>query len=255
MIIRTVKDKNYSVINNTVLRDERLSWRARGIAAFLLTQPDNWTINSDYIWKKGIEGRDAVRNALKELEEANYIHRRKQQDKEGKWTTELALTEVPTTEYQKPTPENQSSENQSSVFQALYISTNDINTNTKKTSSRVEADAPPPPTKAKKNKPDTDPNTKAILDAYIEARGGNGINYGKEGKYAKLLAKEERTPTQVKGCYLWLDSDPWWEDKVISLSHIYERMDKYIVWCEKNGITPTPGNGKPIESTFIWDEV
>ena len=35
------KDSNYSVINNTGLKDERLSWKAKGILAYALTLPDD----------------------------------------------------------------------------------------------------------------------------------------------------------------------------------------------------------------------
>ncbi len=41
-IIRVEKNRNYSVINNTGLRDERLSWKAKGILAYILTLPDDW---------------------------------------------------------------------------------------------------------------------------------------------------------------------------------------------------------------------
>ena len=122
-IVRAKKDKNFTAIDNALLNDIRLSWRARGIAAYLLSKPDDWNINSDNIWENGTEGRDAVRNAMKELEEAGYLHRQKRQDESGKWSTELVLTEAPTPDYQykkQPTTENQSSVNQSSVFQALY---------------------------------------------------------------------------------------------------------------------------------------
>lgn len=40
-IIRVKKDSNYSVINNTGLKDERLSWKAKGILAYALTLPDD----------------------------------------------------------------------------------------------------------------------------------------------------------------------------------------------------------------------
>ena len=118
MIIRTEKNRNYSVINNMVLRDSRLTWKARGIAAYLFSMPDDWSINSEYLWKSGVEGRDSVRNALRELSDLGYLQRRKYQNNKGRWVTELALTESPTPENQASV--NQASVNQSSVNQALY---------------------------------------------------------------------------------------------------------------------------------------
>ncbi|MGR5875594.1 hypothetical protein ACT7DH_27750 [Bacillus pacificus] len=42
-IFRVKKDVNYSVIHNTPLRDEKLSWRAKGLLAYMLSLPDDWT--------------------------------------------------------------------------------------------------------------------------------------------------------------------------------------------------------------------
>lgn len=81
------------------------------------------------------------------------------------------------------------------------------------------------------------PETQAIIAAYIEVRGKNGINYQKEGSFAKKIAKDGYTPVQVKGCYLWLKSDPWWEDKPVTLDQLFKHMPEYVVWAEKQGLT------------------
>ncbi len=132
MIIRTRKNRNYTCINNTVLEDERLSWRARGIAAFLLSKPDDWEINHTYLWKHGKEGRDAILVAMKELEDCGYLIRQKKQTQDGKFLTEVTLIEEPNPAFQdsveKPTPENQKSVYQKSVFQDSLVSTELVST-------------------------------------------------------------------------------------------------------------------------------
>ncbi|KAB1363607.1 DNA-binding protein, partial [Bacillus thuringiensis] len=45
-IFRVKKDTNYSVIHNTPLRDENLSWRAKGLLAYMLSLPDDWTFHA-----------------------------------------------------------------------------------------------------------------------------------------------------------------------------------------------------------------
>lgn len=100
-IIRVEKTKGYSVIKNTILNDTRLSYRAIGIAAHLLSKPDGWHIRADYLWTNGVEGRDAVRAAMKELEECGYLVRLKTQDERGRWSTDLILREEPAN---SPTP-------------------------------------------------------------------------------------------------------------------------------------------------------
>lgn len=83
--------------------------------------------------------------------------------------------------------------------------------------------------------------TKAILAAYVEVRGGNGINYGKEGAAAKKLASEKRTPEQVKNCYLWLKAKPFWADKPLSLNTIFENLPEY----ERMKVQASPESTRP----------
>lgn len=94
--------------------------------------------------------------------------------------------------------------------------------------------------------------TKAILDAYVEARGKNGINYGKEGKAAKRIAQEGGTPERVKGCYTWLKQEKFWQHKVVGLATVHENLPEYEKYLEK--IKPSPAksnNGAPPEGWRI----
>ena len=95
MIIRAEKNRNYTVINNTILNDERLSWKARGLAAYLLTKPDNWQINREHLTGQGPDGISSVRSALKELHDCGYITQRPARNNLGKFYWESVLHEVP----------------------------------------------------------------------------------------------------------------------------------------------------------------
>lgn len=63
-IIRVKKDSNYSVINNTGLKDERLSWKAKGILAYALTLPDDWTFHISELARHAKDGEDSLRTAF-----------------------------------------------------------------------------------------------------------------------------------------------------------------------------------------------
>ncbi|EEL10336.1 Phage replication protein [Bacillus cereus BDRD-Cer4] len=127
-IIRVKKDSNYSVINNTGLKDERLSWKAKGILAYALTLPDDWTFHISELARHAKDGEDSLRTGFKELKELGYVKRYPVRDgntkKIARWDTEIYETpqrDMPQMENQdvvKPYEENQK-----------LLNTNRLNTN------------------------------------------------------------------------------------------------------------------------------
>ena len=67
-------DRDFTVIPNAVLRDERLSYRARGVLAAVLSRPDHWRTDAVSLARGGAEGRDAIRKAFAELRDHGYLH-------------------------------------------------------------------------------------------------------------------------------------------------------------------------------------
>lgn len=74
-IIRVEKSNNFSVINNEFLRRDDLSWKAKGIMAYLLTLPDDWKVYTDEIAKHSKDGRDGFLAGWRELKNNGYIER------------------------------------------------------------------------------------------------------------------------------------------------------------------------------------
>lgn len=70
-IVRNKPDR-YLVADNRILRDTRISDRARGLLLRVLSYPDGWDIDSTWLAERTKEGRDAVRCAIRELEAAGY---------------------------------------------------------------------------------------------------------------------------------------------------------------------------------------
>ncbi len=76
---------NFAQIANAALQDESLSYRARGVLASMLSRPPGWTTSAERIAAAGLEGRDAIKAALRELEAAGYLVRSRSRDDKGQW--------------------------------------------------------------------------------------------------------------------------------------------------------------------------
>lgn len=97
-IIRTVKDKDhpYVVINRGFANDDRLSWEARGVLAYLLTKPDHWEVRpEDLMTQSPNAKKDKIYRILKELELCGYIERVRTQEPNGTFIWSQNVYEVP----------------------------------------------------------------------------------------------------------------------------------------------------------------
>lgn len=109
-VIRVEKTKNYTVMANYHLRDNRLSFKAKGLMSFMLSLPDDWDYTVAGLATCAKDGKDSVRGALKELENAGYLTRERARDKQGRLrSTDYVLSEEPSViepETKEPTQEN-----------------------------------------------------------------------------------------------------------------------------------------------------
>lgn len=95
MIVRRPRYHRFTVLPDEALNDERLTWKARGLLAFLLSKPDHWRTTSAHLANVGPDGRDAVRAGLAELEDAGYLVRRKYRDERGRWKQDTYVYDNP----------------------------------------------------------------------------------------------------------------------------------------------------------------
>jgi hypothetical protein len=104
-IVRVEKNANnpYKTLNTTFANDERLSWAARGMMAYLLSKPDNWRVVTKDLIAQTKAGRDAVHTILRELEACGYLTRNRYQSVGGKFVWESVVYETP--RETEPTPQ------------------------------------------------------------------------------------------------------------------------------------------------------
>jgi hypothetical protein len=66
------RDCPYVQIDKRPLEDERLSWKAKGILAYLLSKPPGWEVRREDIENHGTDGREAVQSGLADLAAHGY---------------------------------------------------------------------------------------------------------------------------------------------------------------------------------------
>ena len=69
------RNKDFTVMPNTHLRDKSLSLKAKGLHSLMLSLPESWDYTLKGLVKLSRDGRDGVLAALQELENRGYIHR------------------------------------------------------------------------------------------------------------------------------------------------------------------------------------
>jgi DNA-binding MarR family transcriptional regulator len=126
-------DDKYAQIPNHFLRDSRLSLKAIGLLAQLMSHSPGWNVSIRTLALSNKVSRDQITSAMKELEKLGYIKRSQQRDgtrfAEAVYTTrdpfteaelaaaELSAAELPSTEKsatEKPTTKNTISKEQQS---------------------------------------------------------------------------------------------------------------------------------------------
>lgn len=67
--------RQYAVVPNAAMRDQRLSIAARGLLALLMTYSDDWEFFVEHLQEVSACGRDKMRGLLRELEAHGYVVR------------------------------------------------------------------------------------------------------------------------------------------------------------------------------------
>lgn len=124
--VKAKKERNYTVIDNTFLKDVSLSWKAKGLMAYLLSLPDDWSIHLSEIEKHSTDGMTVLRSSIKELKEHGYL-KASQKKVKGKFSEMVyTIIENPCESLEKPFAENLKTENPKTENQTL------LNTNINK---------------------------------------------------------------------------------------------------------------------------
>lgn len=114
MIIRRRRTRNFTIVENEVFNDERLSLDAMGLLAWLRSRPDDWSVQVEQMRCRFKVGRNKMHELVRELVEAGWVTRERKRDEVTKAFVGMeyvVLDEaVPVNSEacaEKPCPENQ----------------------------------------------------------------------------------------------------------------------------------------------------
>ena len=73
--VKQHRKDNFTILDNTCIRDIRLSWKSKGLHTYLMSLPEDWKICLSDLINRSLDGRDSVTSAIKELESLGYMQR------------------------------------------------------------------------------------------------------------------------------------------------------------------------------------
>ena len=74
-VFRIEKTRDYTVMSNHHLKNKNLTLKAKGLMSLLLSLPDDWVHTLSGLSQISVEGVDAIRMAVHELEREGYVIR------------------------------------------------------------------------------------------------------------------------------------------------------------------------------------
>ena len=113
-VFRVEKNSGYTVMSNHHLRNRALSLKAKGLLSQMLSLPEDWDYTLQGLARINRESIDAIRQAIRELEQAGYIQRSRERDEKGRLRgADYVIFELPQPVFASvsPTLENPTLEN------------------------------------------------------------------------------------------------------------------------------------------------
>lgn len=96
MRIKKQYQKGFTTVDNVVLNDINLSWKAKGLFVYLWSQSDEWDFYETEVAKHSTDGIASLKAGLKELETTGYLKRERKRNEHGHFKeNEWILSEQP----------------------------------------------------------------------------------------------------------------------------------------------------------------
>lgn len=222
-------DNPFVMIDRRTIENPALSWKAKGLLAYLLSRPDDWVVRFGDLVKRAPDGAASVRAAVKELREAGHVKviSEREGGKVVRWVYEVHespdcdFQQVENLQVENLQVENRTLNNKDSI---TILSNTNTEGGEEPASPLSEKDLAPPsdfwekelsPTQEltrvpfgeefeepKRKIPPS--QTKPMQKALARVMGYDlkiGSNYSRTGRLAKELLRADYTPEQIESIY------------------------------------------------------
>ena len=131
-IIRVIKNKDFSIISNNIFKDKKLSLKAKGLLALLLSLSDNWKLSVSGLNSILKEGHRSIRSTINELIEFKYMERHQVRENGKILYWNYTVYENPNLHMRNVDVQNVDVQNQ------VQVSNNIINNQSNKDNSKIK---------------------------------------------------------------------------------------------------------------------
>ena len=244
-IKRAKRDTNFTMMSNVGLKDDRLSFKAKGLLAYMLSLPDDWVFYEEEITKHAADGKQSVRTGLKELQQFGYLAKSQSREKGKFGKVDWILYDEPEnvdTKVFLPQTEKRSTDNPPTENRPL-LSTNNTKYLNKQINTANQDSLVADFEKLWKLYPNKKGNKNTALKSYKKALKGGATNKQiQDGivAYKKHLAEND----WLKPAYgsTWFCKERWKDE--YEVENVSEKMtdeemggsDKFKQYLERKGL-------------------
>jgi len=217
---------NFTIIANAVLRDENLSFRARGVLASILSRPDNWQTTAESLARESKEGRSAILTTLKELEQVGYMTRRKYRNEKGQWVWESYVFDTVQKKPIQPESNNPPTDNPTSGEPSTEIQP--LIEELSKNERKEERDT--------RTYGDENHQACNLLADLIEANGSRRptVNDKWLSDMERLHRIDQRSWEQITKAIEWCQADDFWRGNIMSPGKLRKQYDQLRLAAQRN---------------------
>jgi len=225
------------------IRDNNLSWKARGLLAYLLSLPDNWNLSAKHLATQAPDGRDSLKSAIDELENNKYLVKSKIRNEKGHFIDwKYFIHEKPYEGSVRPKTENPTSECPNSesrhpknnVYKEKCLNKNIKESKPKKAehSSLASDDAHASPQFLI-----LEEIVNMLLTSIISLRPSFKISDDLLHKWHleidRMIRLDSREIEEMKQVLEWLPSNDFWNTNILSATKFRKQYDKLCIEMEK----------------------